>query len=648
GNFPRRIPVTSTVQDLDLGTSREGRTDVITPDALPFAAAFHLLGNIDSVIDRIGPGSSTIGFTVSGSGADSGPFTYERGNVYASPFDIGFDSIFELLFNVDALSNFPGEEVTIDSVDIDLTLQEALSTYRIDEVRAGVDGNAPEPVGELLVQPGSVIDLEIDLTGTPDQVPLTVGLSVPVPEDAFGFGFLGISGGGGGFFFDECLFNPQACGDGNVQDLVDTLEAQPRNDELTATLQVEQIGQPGEPGQPGATEEAIAQEEGPAYAQAGDPVTSTAQLDRFVDGFVGIGVNIDSPFCPGCPPVFGRVAGEDRVGTAISTAFYAFGFAETVVLAPADDYPYALVAGPLAARDRAPILLSREGELSPGVGAAISGLGATRAVIVAPDGQLTGTVEDDLRAAGITTIERLGGADRYAVADSVAAAMGGTRAWVVEGENADPNRGWPDAVSAGPVAGLEGAPILLTRAGDLPQTTADTLARLGITDVSIAGGEAAVSQAVADDIASRGISVERIAGDNRYDTSYLLAQRAIDLGGVPFNTWMVTGLDFPDALSTAPAVVATGGVMIMGDGQDVYASPAAVQYFTDLQYTAPFVTFVGGFAAISQTVEEQVFGILIGQPAGGEGEPGSPTPQPTSQPPPPPPPGVPPPPPPQP
>ncbi|MGI9018626.1 MAG: SpoIVB peptidase S55 domain-containing protein, partial [Euzebya sp.] len=42
GNFPRRIPVTSTVQDLDLGTSREGRTDVITPDALPFAAAFHL------------------------------------------------------------------------------------------------------------------------------------------------------------------------------------------------------------------------------------------------------------------------------------------------------------------------------------------------------------------------------------------------------------------------------------------------------------------------------------------------------------------------------------------------------------------------------------------------------------------------------
>jgi hypothetical protein len=140
------------------------------------------------------------------------------------------------------------------------------------------------------------------------------------------------------------------------------------------------------------------------------------------------------------------------------------------------------------------------------------------------------------------------------------------------------------------------------------------------------------------DLQAAGITtIERIAGADRYETSYLLAQRAIELGGAPFNTWAVTGGDFADALSSGPAVASTGGVMIMVDGQDLERSPGAVQYFTDLRYTAPLVTYVGGFAAISQLVEEQVFGVLIGQgdqggdPDGGSGGSGG-EPAPTSDP----------------
>lgn len=653
GNFPQLYPVTSTVTDTDLGATRDGQTDVISQPDLPFIAAIHLLGNIDTVIDRFGEGSSQVAFTVTGTGEDSGPFSYTRENVYASTFDIAFDSIFEMLDQLFVLQSFPREEVTIDSVDIDLTVQEAISSYRLDGVRVGVDGAPPEPVGgEIIVEPGSTINMEVDLVGNPDEdeTTFTVPLSLEVPSDAFGGGFLQISGGVN--FFDECIFFPEACGEDSqtAQDLANRLATQPRNDALIADLQVARIGQGGDPGPGGTPTEGVTEEatavpatvgaspgqsgasggagsdarssfsgDRPAYLQEGDPLTTSAQLDRFIEGFFGLSVIVDSAVCPGCPPIFNRVAGEDRIGTAISTARYAFGAADTVVLAPADDYPAALVAGPLAATESAPVLLSRDGSLSAGVGPAITELGATRALIVAPDGQLTGAVEDDLRAAGITTIERLGGEDRYAVADAVAKRFTTTRAWLVEGENPDPARGWPDAVSVGPVAGYERVPILLTRAGDLPATTAQTLTDVGITDVSIGGGEAAVSQAVADDLAGRGINVERVAGADRYETSYLLAQRAIELGGVPFNSWMVTGLAFPDALSAAPAVVATGGVMIMGNGQDVTASPAAVQYFTDLQYTAPLVTFVGGFAAISQMVEEQVFGILIGpQPDSGD------------------------------
>ncbi len=640
GNIPRRIPVRSTVTDLDSGRDRNGRTDVVTPDAVADIAAFHLLANIDSVINRIGEGSSAINVVVQGEGSQSGPFTFERGNVFASDFDIAFESIFELLGQVASLHSFRGEDVRIDSVEVSLDVTETVSTYDLRSATASIDGGEPQPLtfNELVVQPGSVIDLTVELQGRPDDEPIVASLSTIVPDDAFGNGFLSLSSGNafGGFFFDECAFFPEACvtDDESLADLVSDLEAAPRNDQLVATLDVPTIENNGGGNpQPGQTEFPIEGQayaggtsSGPSYLQNGQPVEVSAQLDRVVRGFLGTGIFVDSPFCPSCPPVFNRVAGEDRVGTAIATAFYAFGFADTVIVAPADDYPSALVAAPLAASLRAPVLLTADGQLSPGVGDAITQLGATTAIVIAPDGQLGSGVEADLTAAGVTTIDRIAGADRYAVADGVARRLGGQRAWLVQGESADPSRGWPDAVSAGVPAGYEAAPILLTRAGDLPGTTATTLTDLGIVDVSIAGGVAAVSQAVEDDLIGRGIAVERVAGADRYETSYLLAQRALELGGQSFNTWMVTGTAFADALSSAPAVVSTGGVMIMGDGQDITRSPAAVRYFEDLVYTAPLVTYAGGFAAISQMVEEQVFGILIGNgpdggppPEGGEG-----------------------------
>jgi putative cell wall-binding protein len=638
GALPDTTPVTSRVEDLDTGASRQGRTDVITPEAVPDIAAFHLLSNLDSVMDRIGPGTSTLTYTVTGSGDRTGAFSLVRENVYASPFDIAFESIFEMVGDVATLAGHLGEEVAIDGVDLRIAVEEAVSTYEIDEVRIGVDGAPPTPSDgfEIIVQPGSTISLEVDLSGTPDGAEQTVPLSLVVPDDAYGFASLTVSGGGfAGFPGEECFFDPSLCaGDEDaetMQDLADSLAERPRNDELTARLDIQRIGDPGQPPGPTPTETAVpgqptaeptpvpASADGPAYAQAGEPVIATVQLDRVVQGLVGYGLTVDSPFCPDCPPVFLRVAGEDRVGTALSTAYTAFGFAETVVLAPADDYPAALVAGPFAASQGAPVLLTADGQLSPGVAEGLQPPATTRVVIVAPDGQLGADVEQQLGTLGIAAIERIGGADRYELAANVARRMGGARAYLVEGENPDPARGWPDAVSAGPVAALEAAPILLTRSGDLPAATHQVLDQMGIPDVVIAGGTAAVGQAVEDALPDVVTTVERIAGADRYETSYLLAQRAIGMGACTCNTWVVTGTDFPDALSAAPAVAWTGGVMVMADGQDVTRSPAAVQYFTDIQYTAPFVTFVGGFAAISQTVEEQVFGILIGQGAGPAG-----------------------------
>ncbi|CAN5170922.1 hypothetical protein BH23ACT9_BH23ACT9_21350 [soil metagenome] len=642
GVFPTAVPVRSTVTDEDTGRTRDGRTDVVAPDAIADLSAFHLLGNIDTVIDRIGEGGSAIGYTVRGRGSDSGAFTLRRDNVFVSPFDIAFESIFELLSHVATLSQFPAEDVTIDRIDIIADVEQDLEAYRIEDVRIAVDGEPAQAVEglELFVRPGSVIDIEVDLTDPADGATTSVSLQAIVPEDAFGFGFLEITGGGGGFF-DECFFDPAACVGAEaatVQDLVDTLAAEPRNDEVTASLALP-TGSGGDPFPgPTPTEEPVPfSDDDPAgpsstagsagatsrsgaagsarYAQQEGPVIDRQRVDRFVSGGRGFGVFVDGASCPGCPPAFIRFAGDERIGTAAAIAGGVFGFSDTVVIAPAGDYPAALIAGPLAAAEFAPVLLSDDQTLSAVTATAIRQLGATRAILVAPDGQLTGSIEDDLQAAGVTTVDRIGGADRYEVAGAVAAQMGGTRAWLVEGENDDPARGWPDAMSAATIAGYEGVPILLTRAGDLPAATAATLTDQDISDISIAGGTTAVSQAVADEVVTLGITIERIAGASRDETAYLLAQRAIELGAFPGTTWLVTANNFPDALAAAPAVVATGGVMIMGDGTDIYRTPGAVRHLTDIQSTGPVIAFVGGFSALSPQVEDQVFDILVG---GGE------------------------------
>ncbi len=68
-----------------------------------------------------------------------------------------------------------------------------------------------------------------------------------------------------------------------------------------------------------------------------------------------------------------------------------------------------------------------------------------------------------------------------------------------------------DALASGGAAGRS-RPLLLTDPGALPAVTRSELGRLGVARVTILGGEAAVTAAVADELAGMGIVVDRLAG----------------------------------------------------------------------------------------------------------------------------------------
>lgn len=275
------------------------------------------------------------------------------------------------------------------------------------------------------------------------------------------------------------------------------------------------------------------------------------------------------------PGVTRRAAGPSRVETAVASARLRFDAADTVVVARADAYPDALSGAPLAAQLGAPVLLTGSQRLHPSVAAELARLGATRAVLLGSRTALAAQVEEDLRAAGVDDIERIGGADRFATAAAVAGQVGGTEVFVVEGASADPARGWPDAVAVSGLAAFTGAPLLLVTREQLPEATRQALADLGVTDATIVGSTAAVSATVEQAIRAEGVATTRLAGRTRYETSVAVADAAAAAGADPTVVWLATGRNWPDALAAGPLAARDRGVLLLVDGHDLDASPPA-------------------------------------------------------------------------
>jgi hypothetical protein len=109
---------------------------------------------------------------------------------------------------------------------------------------------------------------------------------------------------------------------------------------------------------------------------------------------------------------------------------------------------------------------------------------------------------------------------------------------------------FPDALAAAAAAGTLGGPVLLTAPTRLDAAAADVLRRLRPELVVIAGGTAAISDAVAADITALDLPVRRVAGPTRVDTAAAIAALLEELGagrpvvtGAPVTDQVVPGLN---------------------------------------------------------------------------------------------------------
>lgn len=303
-----------------------------------------------------------------------------------------------------------------------------------------------------------------------------------------------------------------------------------------------------------------------------------------------------------------RSFGPDRVATAANVARDNWDDgAPAVLVARRDDFPDALAAVALAAQLDAPLLLTRSTALDPEVADVIGELGPSRAFLLGGTSALSEDVFAAIDAL-VDDVERISGPTRFATAAAVARAVGppaNATAVVTLGQLAD-GVAWADALSAGAYRGR--MPLLLTRRDALPDETRTALIDLGVTQVVVVGGTAAVSDAVLAEIdAIDGVSARRVRGPNRYATSAAVAADALDLFGQVADVVVATGRNFPDGLAAGAVAARLDAVMVLVHTAPLAdRTPEVAQFLSDRRTMFDRGLVVGGTAAVSTELERQV------------------------------------------
>jgi len=245
-----------------------------------------------------------------------------------------------------------------------------------------------------------------------------------------------------------------------------------------------------------------------------------------------------------------RLAGSNRIATAIAISKSGWTSAKTVILASGKGFADALAGVPLAAAADAPILLTNNTSsgLEADVMKEIERLGAKKVYILGGSKSVSEQIYDELENEGIT-IERLAGDNRYgtcvAIAEELASLKGKkfTTLYFASGEN------YPDALSVSVAAAIEGNPVLYVPGkGEVENYVEEFVTENKCKTGVVLGGEGAVSKKGYDSLTHLGLKMSRISGSDRYETSVKINQQNQSLftgKGVA----VATGTSFPDALA---------------------------------------------------------------------------------------------------
>ena len=232
-----------------------------------------------------------------------------------------------------------------------------------------------------------------------------------------------------------------------------------------------------------------------------------------------------------------RIAGQDRVETALQIAQKGWDSAQTVILCEYSDYPDAIASTPFAVSLNAPILLTKGDSIDPRVLNELTRLKPQKIILLGGIACLQPSIEKELDTLALPW-ERIGGEDRYATSILLAKHLASDSLILANGDD------FPDALSAATFAGIKKIPIVLTST-TLPDSVIQYYRETTPKHLFVIGGEAVIPSA---ELTKNKFTIEtRLAGLDRYETnakviSYMDTYESDDL-------FLASGITFPDAVA---------------------------------------------------------------------------------------------------
>jgi SpoIID/LytB domain protein len=294
-----------------------------------------------------------------------------------------------------------------------------------------------------------------------------------------------------------------------------------------------------------------------------------------------------------------RISGADRYQTAAAVAAKFGSGVPVAYVASGASFADALAGAARAGALGGPILLTATGSLPRATADALRAAKPARIVVLGGSSVVSSSVLTALKPLATTgDVTRVSGPDRYGTAAQISSqsfAPGVGAVYVASGD------AFPDALAGAAVAAASQAPVLLTRAGQLPPATAKELDRLKPVSIVVLGGESAVSNSVKDQIAAfaQGGGVLRISGADRYETASAVASTLLPDAT---SAYVANGLQFPDALAGAALAGRNGSPVLLTAPRSLPgATVAALQ-----QQQPTAITVLGGTAVVSASVASEL------------------------------------------
>lgn len=302
-----------------------------------------------------------------------------------------------------------------------------------------------------------------------------------------------------------------------------------------------------------------------------------------------------------------RVSGANRYETAVKISQKTFEKADTAIIAYGGNFPYALAGGTLASDIGAPILLV-DRSISNVVKDELVRLKVKKVYIIGGTAVVSPSIEKELKRK-YTTV-RLAGSNRAETSMEVnyerqrvntgGPAYGGDYSsyFLASGTR------FPDALAAAPLIGQmkgqfydENDPYWSNPTMYLALYTPGGFEYAWY----IVGGSSAVPYLPEyETYVDGGI---RIAGENRYGTAVELAKMYPKETGKTIDTVVLAnGLNYPDALASAPLVSSRDAVLLLTDPN--HLSKETKEYIENNSIRTVIIT--GGDSAVSENVVEEI------------------------------------------